>query len=337
VYKLSAVLKSTVFIIVLIIIAGCGEKKTDYNIIVDLIKAGDTKNAVTSILALPDINIADKNGETLLHWAAVKGNKSLVEFLIDKGANIDAKNIDGITPLYWAALFDKPGAVYVLAHKRNANIYIRDYNKLHATPLHMAAYSQSVASIIYLLQKAKENPDSFDDYINSIDKNGQTPLMMGVWPYSAEVETLQKLLLFGANTDIQNENGDTALHIAISAPWSKDNSGRDAKYVKILLKGGANPNISNASGETPLHLASAAGNNVSIKTLLKYKADINAQDNNGWTPLHYASDNGRYASVKLLLAKKAKVLKDNKGQTYIDVAKDIRQLQKQKDAEKLYD
>ncbi|EAY08855.1 ankyrin repeat protein, putative [Trichomonas vaginalis G3] len=51
-----------------------------------------------------DINAKDEDGCTPLHYAAGNNNKETAEILISNGADINAKNKDGSTPLHWAAI-----------------------------------------------------------------------------------------------------------------------------------------------------------------------------------------------------------------------------------------
>jgi len=46
-----------------------------------------------------DVNAMDANKMTALHWAAMKGQKKVVELLIIKGANLNAKTSKNLTPL----------------------------------------------------------------------------------------------------------------------------------------------------------------------------------------------------------------------------------------------
>jgi hypothetical protein len=46
-----------------------------------------------------DVNRADKNGGTPLHWAAARGLADIVRLLLDKGADATAVDADGDTPL----------------------------------------------------------------------------------------------------------------------------------------------------------------------------------------------------------------------------------------------
>ena len=48
------------------------------------------------------MNAKDNNGETPLHAAALNGHKEIAELLIEKGADLNAKNVVGMTPLHYA-------------------------------------------------------------------------------------------------------------------------------------------------------------------------------------------------------------------------------------------
>eukprot|EP01017_Pseudomicrothorax_dubius_P030935 TRINITY_DN3898_c0_g1_i6.p1 TRINITY_DN3898_c0_g1~~TRINITY_DN3898_c0_g1_i6.p1 ORF type:complete len:194 (-),score=38.56 TRINITY_DN3898_c0_g1_i6:176-694(-) len=64
-----------------------------------------------------DINATDNHGRTPLHFAASWGRFSLVQYLIEKGADINAKTIGGDTPLIKAAYFGRRSLVdFLLAN-----------------------------------------------------------------------------------------------------------------------------------------------------------------------------------------------------------------------------
>ena len=50
-----------------------------------------------------DVNAKNKEGKTPLHHAADEGHQEVVEMLIANGADVNAKEKDGNTPLSWAA------------------------------------------------------------------------------------------------------------------------------------------------------------------------------------------------------------------------------------------
>ncbi len=49
-----------------------------------------------------DVNAVNLNNQTPLHWAAMYGHKEILELLINKRANINAADSNGQTPLSWA-------------------------------------------------------------------------------------------------------------------------------------------------------------------------------------------------------------------------------------------
>jgi len=62
------------------------------------------------IAAGADVNAKDEWGTTPLHSAASEGHKEVVELLIEKGADVNAKDVDGDTPLDWATHPSNPNA-----------------------------------------------------------------------------------------------------------------------------------------------------------------------------------------------------------------------------------
>jgi len=61
-----------------------------------------------------DVNAKNTSGMTPLHWAANRGHEEVAELLISKGADVNAKDIGGYTPLDYtegetAALLRKHG------------------------------------------------------------------------------------------------------------------------------------------------------------------------------------------------------------------------------------
>lgn len=51
-----------------------------------------------------DVNATDRLGDTALHWAAMSGHATIVEFLVSNGADVNARNQFRDTPLHWAAM-----------------------------------------------------------------------------------------------------------------------------------------------------------------------------------------------------------------------------------------
>ncbi|EAY10590.1 ankyrin repeat protein, putative [Trichomonas vaginalis G3] len=87
-----------------------------------------------------NINEKDENGVTALHYAAENNSKETAEVLISHGANINEKNKNGVTALHYAALNNsKETAEVLISH--GANINEKDENGV--TALHYAALNNS--------------------------------------------------------------------------------------------------------------------------------------------------------------------------------------------------
>jgi ankyrin repeat protein len=116
--------------------------------------------------------------------------------------------------------------------------------------------------------------------------------------YSSEVE---RLILAGAEVDVETSQGATPLYFAII--------NRKPEAVKTLIEYGADVNKTSVLNETPLLLAINVQNLEIAETLIRGGADINYQNKAGVTPLHYASIYGYFYFVDLLLYYEAEVNK----------------------------
>ena len=126
-------------------------------------------------------------------------------------------------------------------------------------------------------------------YISRIKVSGLTPLM-----YAAKrnnVECLKTLIDRGANLNLQDNRGRTAIMIAASY---------DNKEAAQLLANSADLNLQNKQGETALMLA-AEGNNFEItQILLDHRADKTIKDASGKTASDLAEKNGHIVLAKFI-------------------------------------
>ncbi|XP_047314877.1 ankyrin repeat domain-containing protein, chloroplastic [Impatiens glandulifera] len=130
---------------------------------------------------------------------------------------------------------------------------------------------------------------------------------------SGEFYLVNTLLKHGADINVQDKDGLTALH--------KATVGKKQAIFNYLLRESANPNIKDRDGATLMHYAVWTASTQMIKILLLYNVDINLPDNDGWTPLHLAVQSRRTDIVRLLLIKGAdKMLKNKDGLTALDLA-----------------
>ncbi|KAJ6439188.1 NACHT domain-containing protein [Purpureocillium lavendulum] len=164
-----------------------------------------------------DVEAKDNHSQTPLSWAAKKGHEAVVNLLLEKGADIEAEDIYSQTPLSWAAEKGHEAVVKLLLEK-GADVDARD--KYSRTPLLWAAAMAEEAVVKLLLEKGADVEANDTEY-------GRTPLL---WAAAMGHETVVKLLLVkGADLEAKDtEYGQTPLS------WAAEN-GHEA-VVRLLEK-----------------------------------------------------------------------------------------------------
>lgn len=209
----------------------------------------------------------DSSGNTVLHystdWKLYEGTK----FLIQKGAIVDAKNVNGQTPLFNAVKNDDIEIIDLLISNA-ANINERD--NFGSTILHSAVRWNALQSIEKLIS-LNMNP-------NVQNIHGKTPLAEAA--IEGNIATTTLLLSKGADPNIYDSFGRTSLVDAIKA--------KQVKIVSLLLKHKANPQIQDMNGRTPYHEAALSENIQIIKLIYNAKGNPLSRDKDGNTPLSIA-------------------------------------------------
>ena len=77
---------------------------------------------------IPVDTLEAETSNTSLHMACANGFDEIVKFLIEKGADINAKNISGNTPLHWACLNGKSSIVDILLEQKVDDKHLVDVN-----------------------------------------------------------------------------------------------------------------------------------------------------------------------------------------------------------------
>lgn len=235
------------------------------------------------------IDQKDDRGMTSLHHAGKAGIAHMVELLCSKGADLNARDHLGNTPLHHSVNEATTQALL------NAGADVNAVNNHSATPLHYSAQA-GAAHMIELLHDRGADMDAQDE-------NGHSPLH-----HSVNGVTTQALLDAGVNVNSVNNYGATPLHYAAEA-------GRGHMLKPLYSR----EVYANASDRYSRSLLDHSVNKTIIQLLLDAGADINAVNNQGATPLHYAVEAGTAHLIGLLCSKGADVnARDKLGRNALD-------------------
>ena len=278
-------------------------------------------------------------GQTALMWASARRHPEMMQLLVAKGADVNARSIDrdyqrhvtaegrpksldsgGFTPLLYAARENCGGCVDVLL-RNHADIDLPDPDGV--SPLLVAIMNAN-------WDLAKQLVDAGAD-VNQWDMYGETPLITAVDLRNrvdggrASIDPLNKtrglqmvtlLLDHGADPDLQllfkpaNVRGGVYTRGATALIRAAFNG--DAQVVKLLLQHGADATIMTADRQTPIHavLAGRAPEAQAIelmKVLHDAGADVNVvalvnhpEEIRGGSALHYAVRKRYKDAIRLL-------------------------------------
>ena len=96
-----------VVVVVLSVSASIGAAASD---VADAVMRGDLAGARALSQKGSDVNAAQGDGATALHWAVYRNSVEFVDVLLRAGAK-SVVNREGMTPLAMAALYGNPGIV----------------------------------------------------------------------------------------------------------------------------------------------------------------------------------------------------------------------------------
>ena len=233
--------------------------------LVEAVKEGSAESVRALLDQRADVNVAEADGTTALHWAVQGEAAALVGLLIDAGADVGAANRYGVTPLSLACLTGNAG---IIARLLEAGADANAATAGGRTALMTAARTGDVAAVEVLLAHGA-------DVHATDDTHGQTALMWAAAENNAGV--VETLVQAGADVGARTRYGFTALLFAARA-------GR-IEAAKALLAAGAEVDEALSDGVTPLLLAITNKNYELAEVLLRAGADPNA-DAVGWSALH---------------------------------------------------
>ena len=188
--------------------------------------------------------------------AMEKMDRAAVRALLQRRADVNAPQVDGMTALHWAAHQDDLESVELLV---SAGANVKAVNRYGIAPLTLAVTNGDGAMVETLL-KAGADP-------NTTLPGGETALMTAA--RVGVLASVKALLARGATVDAKDQtHGQTAVMWAAAEGH--------APVVEMLIELGADFNARLASGMTPLLFAVREGRSDVARVLLKAGVDVNA-------------------------------------------------------------
>jgi uncharacterized protein len=308
--------------------------------LIEAVNARDAAAVRALIAQGADVNAAEGDGSTPLHWSAANGDLAITEALLKAGARVTAATrIGGMSPLFLAA---KNGSAGVVAALLQAGADAREANSNGTTVLMMAAAAGS-AEAVKALVDAGADPDAKES------TSGQTALMFAAARNSAAA--IRVLLAHRADASITTRvlplkrvrvdaNGDPLPEgegdKAAAKPAEKAAAGASDKLPGVGFDKDGHPlrykddervfGATVIGGMTALHFAAREGAAAAARALVEGGADVNLVSGSEKTsPIVEAIINGHLDLAEYLLEHGADVrLANIDGLTPLYAAIDMR-------------
>jgi ankyrin repeat protein len=265
---------------------------------------------------------------TPLMYAAREGAADSVRVLARAGADLDAQDPDGVTPLVIAILnahYDLAATLVDLGARPDvadssgraalyAAVDMHTLAPMFSRPLPKSSSTLNALSLAAKLLAAGADANLAlgrplpPRHHNPGDRNlgkGATAFMRAA--QTADVAMMRLLLDAGANARQQQADGTTALMLAVAGRGGGDDdegissAASDAsEAVRLCLAAGTDVNAATTSGDTALHRAVIKGNVDVVRILLEHGANPTTRNKRDQTPMTLAAGTGADSSAEIV-------------------------------------
>jgi len=283
------------------------------------------------IKANADLTQKDMYGDTVLHTAAMMNiDTDVISMLCENGADVNARNKEGVTPLEIAVQKNDIKTARLLTQS-GANIHTQDTNGNSPLSMAFASTNEMLEAVVNAVN------------CTSQDSDGNTPLHIALLT-DAPLSKVQYIISLTSDVNIRNRDGNSALFLAVIKNRQKvgemllakngdifsTNTNNNSPLRLALKYGGTVQDwiitsktirSKDGSGNSVLHYAAEWQYGDAITSLLAKGADISAKNANGETPLFSAVKTNNPRIINLIIDGGADILaRDNLGSTAMHTA-----------------
>jgi uncharacterized protein len=226
-----------------------------------------------------DLDVTDPDGSSALMFAIINGHYDVAALLAKKGADVNMADRTGMTPLYAAV---------------DMRTLPTTFGRPDLTPSVVRA---SIGAIEMLLAYgADPNARLKTKILKRVYNPGDPRLAEGATPFmraarGGDVAAMRLLYEAGADPRLAQQNGNTPIHLAVSASRGGNNPDRSTdqgamQAIAYCLELGVDINATNSAGDTALHLSLTAP--AIVEFLIGHGASRDVKDRKGQTPLEAA-------------------------------------------------
>jgi ankyrin repeat protein len=191
-----------------------------------------------------EVNSRDKNDRTPLHLAIQENRFSLAGIFLGYGANANAEDIDGMTPLRLLSLeegqnYDEGDFV------DHARLLLNNWHGGDNKTSLLLGIGKGNYIFTFMRILIEHNADANTNSENNLSEIAVRHVSRGL--YGSQERDPQRSLKLGADLDVRDNNQATSIYLQLHLEWDP------FQIAILLLYHGADPNTGNNSGETLLN------------------------------------------------------------------------------------